>query len=316
MSAISRKQKTKAEAFLIEARNTVGKKTWFANSTEEKYENAAELYEKAANAFKVGGFHHEAGDAYRKAADLYQNKLKNLGEASKALASAGSCYKKSSPSDAVDAYRAAVSILCDAGRLTQAAKLSKQCGELFENEGVAEGEEAHGSNVKMAIESYEQAAELFNMEDSKGQAASCMTKVAELCSAALDPPELLRAAKIYDELGRRCLESNMLKFNAKMYFLQAIFCHLGNGDAIAGTKALQRYENLDYSFGESREGRFCRQLVEAAEAYDDEAIATASFEYDRITKLDPWKTSMLLKLKRSVEDQGGLGEDDDDVDLT
>jgi alpha-soluble NSF attachment protein len=91
MSAISRKQKTKAEAFLIEARNTVGKKTWFANSTEEKYENAAELYEKAANAFKVGGFHHEAGDAYRKAADLYQNKLKNLGEASKALASAGEC---------------------------------------------------------------------------------------------------------------------------------------------------------------------------------------------------------------------------------
>jgi hypothetical protein len=89
MSAISRQQKTKGEGFLIEAENTLAKKTWFASSTEQKHEDAAELYEKAANAFKVGGCHAQAGDAYSKAAAIHRDELKQLGEASKCLSSAG-----------------------------------------------------------------------------------------------------------------------------------------------------------------------------------------------------------------------------------
>ncbi len=207
-------------------------------------------------------------------------------------------------------------MLIDAGRLTQAAKLSKECAELFENEDVStEGGEK--SSVVLAIESYEQAAELFGMEDSKSSASTCLAKVAELCSAALDPPDLLRAAKIYEDLGRRCLDSNLLKFNAKGYFLQAIFCHLANNDAVGAGQALQRYEGLDYTFGEAREGKFCRRLIECVEGFDAEGFATACYEFDRISKLDPWKTSMLVKVKRTIEDEtgGGAGEGDD-VDLT
>lgn len=89
MSAISRQQKTKGEGFLLEAERTLEKKTWFASSTEQKYEEAAELYEKAANAFKVGGCHAKAGDAYSKAAAIHRDQLKNLGEASKCLSNAG-----------------------------------------------------------------------------------------------------------------------------------------------------------------------------------------------------------------------------------
>ena len=89
MSAISRQQKTKGEGFIIEAEKTLAKKTWFASSTESKHEDAAELYEKAANAFKVGGCHAQAGDAYSKAAELHRDQLKQLGEASKCLSSAG-----------------------------------------------------------------------------------------------------------------------------------------------------------------------------------------------------------------------------------
>lgn len=73
---------------------------------------------------------------------------------------------------------------------------------------------------------------------------------------------------------------------------------------------------MDYTFTDAREGKFCRQLIECVENYDPEGFATACFEYDRITKLDPWKTSMLVKIKRSVEGEGGSGGDDDDVDLT
>lgn len=226
----------------------------------------------------------------------------------------GGCYKKSNPSDALAAYKSAVSLLVDAGRLLQAAKLSKECAELFENEDVSGGEEK--SSIVCAIESYEQAAELFSMESSNSSSSQCMAKVAELCSAALDPPDLLRAAQIYDDLGRRCLDTNLLKYNAKGYFLQSVLCHLANNDSIAASQSLKRYEGLDYTFGESREGKFAVQLVEAVEGFDSEGFATACFEYDRISKLDPWKTSMLVKVKRSIEDEAGGGEDDDDVDLT
>ncbi len=92
MSAIAKQQKVKGEAFLSEANNTLAKRTWLSSSSEQKYEDAAELFQKAANAFKVGGFFQDAGDAYAKAADLYQEKLKNGMEASKCLTETGEFF--------------------------------------------------------------------------------------------------------------------------------------------------------------------------------------------------------------------------------
>jgi len=296
---------------LIEANNQLSKKTWFASSTERKYEDAAEAFDKAANAYKVGGMYSEAGDAYRKAADLQKEKLNNLSEASKMLSNAGSCYSKISPADAITSYREAVTLLCDAGRLNQAAKLSKQIGEIHEKE-IAEGS---NDTVVAAIESYEQAAELFQMEDAKSQASQCLSKVAELSSAALNPPDLLKAAQLYDDLGRQCLESNLLKYNAKGYFVQCILCHLAAGDPVASEQAVSRFNNLDFTFADSREGKFCSQLVECVDKHDSGGFATACFEFDRISKLDAWKTSILVQVKRSIEDDVGvLGADADDAD--
>jgi alpha-soluble NSF attachment protein len=111
------------------------------------------------------------------------------------------------------------------------------------------------------------------------------------------------------------LDSNLLKFNAKGYFLQALLCSLANNDAVGAEQALQRYEGVDYTFGESREGKFAKELIESVQNQDVEAFGTACFEYDRISKLDPWKTSILVKVKKTIDDEGGDG-DDDDFDLT
>jgi hypothetical protein len=40
------------------------------------------------------------------------------------------------------------------------------------------------------------------------------------------------------------------------------------------------------------------------QANDGEAYATACAEFDRITPLDPWKTSILLKAKKSISGEG------------
>jgi alpha-soluble NSF attachment protein len=96
-------------------------------------------------------------------------------------------------------------------------------------------------------------------------------------------------------------------------------CHLANGDSIGASQAYTRFDNLDYTFGESREGKFASRLIETVENFDAEGFATACFEYDRISKLDPWKTSMLVKVKRGISEDGGLdgdGGEEGDFDLT
>merc|ERR1712205_302069 len=100
-----------------------------------------------------------------------------------------------------------------------------------------------------------------------------------------------------------------LKFNAKGYFLQAVLCHLASGDDVGAEQTIAKYESLDYTFGDSREGKFATALTEAVKSYDVEVFSTACYEYDRIFKLNPWQTSILLKVKRSIDK--GSGDNDD-----
>jgi alpha-soluble NSF attachment protein len=312
MSAISKQQKVRGENFIHEAEATLKKKTWFQSGSDQKNEDAAELYQKAANAFKVGGAFNEAGDAYIKAANIYLEKLKNVMEGSTCMTQAGHAYKKVDSEAAINAYRSAISHLCNASRLTQAAKLSKEVAELYENQ-----ENDQAESVNLAIESYQQAAELFDMEQQNSQSSQCLLKVAELCSAALDPADLTRAAEIYNSQGKSCLESNLLKYHAKGHFLHCIMCHLANEDSVGAEQAMSRFSSLDFTFGESREGKFAGSLIECVENFDSAGFATACFEFDRITKLDPWKTSILVKIKNSIDGVAGGGEDEEgDVDLT
>jgi len=112
MSAVSKQQRVKGEAFLSEAESTLAKRTWFASAAEQKHEDAAELYCKAANAFKVGGFFLEAGDAYGKAASIYREKLKNGMEASKALTESGELGSLSCPPRTQRGGKGAVVDMC------------------------------------------------------------------------------------------------------------------------------------------------------------------------------------------------------------
>jgi alpha-soluble NSF attachment protein len=104
-----------------------------------------------------------------------------------------------------------------------------------------------------------------------------------------------------------------LKYNAKGYFVCAIFCLLAMGDSVAGRMKIDAFGAVDFSFLDSREGKLCDQLVEAVDNSDGDAMATACFEFDRVSKLDAWKTTILVSIKRGIVDNNG---DDDDVDLS
>jgi alpha-soluble NSF attachment protein len=66
---------------------------------------------------------------------------------------------------------------------------------------------------------------------------------------------------------------------------------------------LGKYATQDVTFPSTRESKFLVALTEAVEAGDEEAYTAAVVEYDQITKLDNWKTSILLKIKKGIQEE-------------
>lgn len=67
---------------------------------------------------------------------------------------------------------------------------------------------------------------------------------------------------------------------------------------------LEKYEGQDPSFSESRECKLVKDLLSHCEAFDTDGFTQVVFEYDQISKLDSWKTSMLLKTKVALKEGG------------
>jgi alpha-soluble NSF attachment protein len=140
------------------------------------------------------------------------------------------------------------------------------------------------------------------------------TQVATIQSKFSDPPEYLAAAKIFEELGRSCTATRLLAMNAKGYFLQSGLCLMAANDTVAARIKIDEFKSLDYTFGASRECTFMEDLCQAMETFDSDGFATTAFEYDKTSTLDPWKTTILVTIKRLIE--GGGSGSGGEIDLT
>ena len=69
---------------------------------------------------------------------------------------------------------------------------------------------------------------------------------------------------------------------------------------------MTKYTTQDATFSSTRESKFVLALIEAVEGGDSEAFTGAVVEFDQVTKLDNWKTNILLKVKRSIQDEMSL----------
>ena len=61
---------------------------------------------------------------------------------------------------------------------------------------------------------------------------------------------------------------------------------------------------MDPTFPSQREHQLLVDLYEAVEAGDQEAFADKLFQYDQMSKLDKWKTVILLRIKNAIEEKG------------
>jgi len=263
-----------------------------------KYEDAADLLEKAANQFKLAKSWNEAAEVYIQLSDVH-TKLESSHESASSFAEAANCFKKVSKPDAVRCLQKAADIFTEMGRLQMAARHTKGIAELQEELGWKDD----------CLESYRHAADLFAGEDSSSEANKCRLKVAHICAEQEKYPE---AIAIFEDVARSSVDSNLLKYSAKGYLLNAGVCHLARGRQEDIVSAIEKYMDLDITFDGSRECKLLQDCATAMDGGDQQAFTNAIAEYDSLTRLDPWKTSLLLTAKKLIVSR----ENDDEEDLT
>lgn len=262
-----------------------------------KYEDAADLYDKAANCFKLGKNWDKAGAVYTKLANCHM-KLESKHEAASAYVDAANSYKKISVQDAAHSLNQAVSLFMEIGRLNMAARYCKEIGEIYEQE----------QDLEKAMDYLERAADLFQSEEVTTSANQCKQKIAQFAAQLEQYP---KATEIFEALARHSINNNLLKYGVKGILLNAGICEICRGDAVSIHNALERYQELDPTFSGTREYKLLADLATAMDEEDVEMFTEAIKEFDSMTRLDPWKTTLLLRAKNALK-----AKEQDDGDLT
>ena len=77
-------------------------------------------------------------------------------------------------------------------------------------------------------------------------------------------------------------------------------------DPVTARRNMTKYASQDTTFSSTREAKFVNILIEAFEQGDQEMFTGAVVEFDQVTKLDNWKTGMLLKIKRGIQEEPSI----------
>uniref|UniRef100_A0A3P8YC44 N-ethylmaleimide-sensitive factor attachment protein, beta b n=1 Tax=Esox lucius TaxID=8010 RepID=A0A3P8YC44_ESOLU len=265
-----------------------------------KVEEACEMYCRAANMFKMAknwtGKHlaeGSAGNAFCQAARIHMQ-LQNKHDSATSFIDAGNAYKKADPNEAIKCLSAAVDIYTDMGRFTIAAKHHITIAEIYESELV---------DIEKAIAHYEQAADYYKGEESNSSANKCLLKVG---AYAAQLEQYAKAIEIYEQVGSSTMDNPLLKYSAKEYFFKASLCHF-IVDELNAKLAVEKYEEMFPAFSDSRECKLLKKLLDAHEEQNSEAFTEAIKEFDSISRLDQWQTTMLLRIKKTIQgDEGDL----------
>ncbi|KAI1494477.1 alpha-soluble NSF attachment protein [Biscogniauxia mediterranea] len=259
---------------------------------EDKYMNAADLYIEAANAFRMQKMNREAGQAFEKAAAVQSKNLNEPDDAANTLVDAFKVYRKENPEDAVRCLDFAVSQYCKKGNFRRAAQHKENMGEVFEVEV---------GDMKKALECYEAAAGWYESDNAGALANKLWLKVADL--AALES-DYYKAIELYEKVATASINNNLMRYSVKDYFLKAGICHLASNDMVATNRALEKYRDLDPTFPSNREHQLLVDLAAAIEAQDQDQFTDKLFQYDQMSKLDKWKTTLLVRVKGNIEEAG------------
>lgn len=283
-------------ALLRQAETTLQKASGgfsFFGGRQDKYEAAADQFIAAANAFRMQKMGKEAGEAFEKAASVQRNQLNEPDDEANTLTEAFKAYKKDDPEAAARCLDKAIAHYCSKGNFRRAATNKQNLAELYEVE--------LGDNTRAAA-AYEEAAGWYEGDNAEALANKLWLKTADL--VALEGKDYYKAIELYEKVSKTSIQNNLMRWSVKEYLLKAGICQLCTGDQVGVNAALDRYRDLDPSFVQQREHQLLVDLAQAVAEGDQEMFADKLFQFDQLSKLDKWKTTLLLRIKGTIEESG------------
>ncbi len=287
----------------------------FGFGKAEKCREAAEKYKMAGNSYKMAQAWEAAGDAFMKAYENFKSTGDDKTDAMQNLEDAGHSYKKDRLliDKAVHTLNMVVESYVTSGRASRAQKCLEAISEIYE------AEQQWDDNLSVI----EQIVTMLMNDNKSSQATKWQLKMAIILSEKMEAYP--RAAEMFKSVGDRSMQTDLGKYAAKGYYFQYLICLVAMGDCVGIEAGLEACKNSDYSFASSRECQFIERLNKAVVDSNNQEYAQACADFDAVTPLDPWKTSLLLKGRSHIPeadvadidkelDDLVVGDDDDGDD--
>lgn len=150
-----------------------------------------------------------------------------------------------------------------------------------------EKEESHEESLMF----YEQAADLFYTDHSTAESNKCLLKVAQFSA---EGGNYQKAIGIYENVARSAVDNTLLRFGAKGHLLLACLCAMCYMDPNGVMEKVEKYKDIDLNFDGSREAKLVEVCLTGIQEGDPDVFTGAVAEYDSLTRLDAFKTELLV----------------------
>ncbi|CAM9280978.1 unnamed protein product, partial [Hapterophycus canaliculatus] len=259
----------------------------------------------------------DAGAAYKQCGRL-EERLNNPEVAASLYHEAALCFQKDDPQEAAVCYLSAINLFCQGQRFSTAARLECEVAELMQSD----------RNRRLAIVHFLKAADFYRASTCFDEATDrCLLKASTLQRAAHTlglGQSYLEAAALFQEVGRRMLVDDLLKFNTPDTFLKSVLClqcasgmpqsipqahHQITGDdpslprpTINSVKAtILSLGKACSVFQGSRAYMFASDVALAEKEGDIDFFAARLYAYNNVCRLDAWYMRMLQTISDHVQ---------------
>ncbi|UKZ86137.1 uncharacterized protein TrAFT101_001976 [Trichoderma asperellum] len=282
------------QALIQQAEKLVSKGSggWsFLGGSDDKFWDAARLFKEAAQAYERQGQNIEAGKTYERAAAVREKNLKELGDAADSYVEASDAYRRDDPEAAIRCRERAFALIQQStseSKQTRLSRVKEILGQIYEHDL---------KDLKRAREAYKEAAERLP-KARELNANKLFTQYADL--AALDEDYYV-AIETYDRIINSMIGNQTMKWSLSTYCFKAGVCHLATGDLVGTRRAIEGYRQKDVEFSSQYKYKLIEDLCGAIEAHDQDQFGEILFQFDRTSRLEPWMTAILVKVKNAIE---------------
>ncbi|KAL6871124.1 vesicle fusion protein [Trichoderma novae-zelandiae] len=259
--------------------------------SDEKLWDAARLFKEAAQAYERQGQNIEAGKTHERAAEVREKNLKEFTDAADSYVEASDAYRRDDPEAAIRCRERAFALIQQStseSKQTRMSRVKEILGQIYEHDL---------KDLKKAREAYKEAAERLP-KARELNANKLWTQYADL--AALDG-DYYGAIETYDRIINSMLGNGTMKWSLSTYCFKAGICHLATGDMVGTRRAIESYRQKDGEFSSQYKYKLLEDLCNAVDAHSQDQFSELLFQFDRTSRLEPWMTAILIKVKDSIE---------------